>query len=102
MANPSNTVISGHNQGMQVESNFGHISSIFQISPPSSKSTLENLGLYSSLPTPLSIVPKPFPSSTVPFRRDPDFIERDGFADIVRKFSEPGSRIALVGLGGVG
>jgi hypothetical protein len=45
---------------------------------------------------------KPIPSSTVPFRRDPDFICRDVFVDLVQRCSEPGSRTALVGLGGVG
>jgi hypothetical protein len=42
------------------------------------------------------------PSSTVPFRRDPDFISRDVFLDLFRKCAEAGSRTALVGLGGVG
>ncbi|OJI99265.1 hypothetical protein ASPVEDRAFT_80884 [Aspergillus versicolor CBS 583.65] len=45
----------------------------------------------------------PNPLSTVPFRRDPDFVDRGTLLDqIDEKGSEPGSRIALVGLGGVG
>ncbi|CAI7641648.1 unnamed protein product [Penicillium pancosmium] len=45
----------------------------------------------------------PAPLSTVPFRRDPDFVSRDSLLDqIHKKISVPGSRIALVGVGGVG
>jgi hypothetical protein len=46
---------------------------------------------------------RPEPLSTVPFPRDPDFVSRDAIlAQIHEKASIPGSRIALVGLGGVG
>ncbi|PYH80994.1 TPR-like protein [Aspergillus uvarum CBS 121591] len=45
----------------------------------------------------------PHPLSTVPFRRDPDFVDRGTLLDQIReKCSVPASRIALVGLGGVG
>ncbi|KAJ6004729.1 hypothetical protein N7540_013098 [Penicillium herquei] len=45
----------------------------------------------------------PSPLSTVPFARDPDFVGRDTLLhQIHEKSSVPGSRIALVGLGGVG
>ncbi|KAJ5707370.1 hypothetical protein N7488_007171 [Penicillium malachiteum] len=45
----------------------------------------------------------PTPLSTVPFHRDPDFVSRDTLLDqIHEKISVPGSRIALVGIGGVG
>ncbi|KAJ5397813.1 hypothetical protein N7509_005926 [Penicillium cosmopolitanum] len=45
----------------------------------------------------------PTPLSTVPFGRDPDFVSRDTLLDqIHKKISVPGSRIALVGIGGVG
>ena len=41
--------------------------------------------------------------STVPFPRDPDFVSRDNLLDQIRdKNLVLGSRIALVGLGGVG
>ncbi|OQE08995.1 hypothetical protein PENFLA_c121G01412 [Penicillium flavigenum] len=47
--------------------------------------------------------PRPEPLSTVPFPHDPDFVSRDGLLDqIHEKSSVPGSRIVLVGLGGVG
>jgi hypothetical protein len=43
------------------------------------------------------------PFSTVPFRRDPDFVDRGALLDQVRgKCSVPASCVALVGLGGVG
>ncbi|KAK4868697.1 hypothetical protein LT330_006899 [Penicillium expansum] len=45
----------------------------------------------------------PTPLSTVPFHRDPEFVDRGTLFDqIHEKGSVPGSRIALVGLGGVG
>ncbi|KAJ5335726.1 uncharacterized protein N7506_005662 [Penicillium brevicompactum] len=43
------------------------------------------------------------PLSTVPFTRDPDFVRRETLLDkIYSKNSVAGSRIALIGLGGVG
>lgn len=42
------------------------------------------------------------PSSTVPFRRDPSFVDRHVFAELESKSNRPGSRVAMVGLGGVG
>ncbi|RYP51053.1 hypothetical protein DL768_003553 [Monosporascus sp. mg162] len=47
-------------------------------------------------------LPRPTPSSTVPFRRDPHFMDRDVLAEIECKSKQPASRVALVGLGGVG
>ncbi|KAJ5827894.1 hypothetical protein N7447_004657 [Penicillium robsamsonii] len=45
----------------------------------------------------------PTPLSTVPFRRDPDFVSRDTLLGrIHEKLSVPASRMALVGVGGVG
>ncbi|KAJ5166376.1 uncharacterized protein N7482_005157 [Penicillium canariense] len=47
--------------------------------------------------------PRPEPLSTVPFSHDPDFVSRGALLDqIHEKASIPGSRIALIGLGGVG
>ena len=43
------------------------------------------------------------PLSTVPFRRDPDFVDCGILLDqIQEKGSTQGARIALIGLGGVG
>ena len=53
----------------------------------------------------LSITPAtpPDPSSSIPFRRDPDFVDRGAILDdIHQKCALPASRTALVGLGGVG
>ena len=45
----------------------------------------------------------PNPSAIVPFGRDTDFVERGAILDQIHyKCAVPGSRIALVGLGGVG
>ncbi|KAJ5532069.1 P-loop containing nucleoside triphosphate hydrolase protein [Penicillium frequentans] len=45
----------------------------------------------------------PAPLSTVPFRRDPDYVDRGTLLDqICEKGTTPSARIALVGLGGVG
>lgn len=45
----------------------------------------------------------PSPSSTVPFRRDPHFVDRgDTLKQIDQRCSQPAGRAALVGLGGVG
>ncbi|KAF2175866.1 hypothetical protein K469DRAFT_52280 [Zopfia rhizophila CBS 207.26] len=47
-------------------------------------------------------LPHPTPSSTVPFRRDPHFVDRHILSDIHCKSQQSASRVALVGLGGVG
>ncbi|KAL1990037.1 hypothetical protein VTN49DRAFT_7234 [Thermomyces lanuginosus] len=44
----------------------------------------------------------PAPSSTIPFRRDPHFVDRGMLTEIQEKGKQQGSRVALVGLGGVG
>ena len=45
----------------------------------------------------------PNPSILIPFARDRDFVERKGLLDqIHQNCAIPGSRTALVGLGGVG
>ncbi|KAF2717430.1 TPR-like protein [Polychaeton citri CBS 116435] len=45
----------------------------------------------------------PKPSSNIPFRRDPDFVDRVTITNQIRaKLSVPAARAALVGLGGVG
>ena len=54
-------------------------------------------------PTPERPETPPDPSAFVPFSRDQDFVERGDLLDqIHRKCAVPGSRTALVGLGGVG
>ena len=53
----------------------------------------------------LSVIPPtlPCPSSTIPFGRDPDFVDRGAILEqLHRRCALPASRTALVGLGGVG
>ncbi|KAF2473618.1 TPR-like protein [Lindgomyces ingoldianus] len=45
---------------------------------------------------------RPAPSSTVPFRRDPHFVDRHILSEIHSKSQQSAFRTALVGLGGVG
>ncbi|RYO91072.1 hypothetical protein DL766_003364 [Monosporascus sp. MC13-8B] len=55
------------------------------------------------VPVPERSETPPRPSFTIPFRRDDDFVERKTILDrIHRACSAPASRVALVGLGGVG
>lgn len=48
------------------------------------------------------LLPPLTPSSTVPFQRDPNFVDRQILAEIDGKSQQPVSRVALIGLGGVG
>ena len=53
----------------------------------------------------LSVTPPtlPCPSSNIPFQRDPDFVDCGAIVDqLHQKCALPASRMALVGLGGVG
>ncbi|CAI7669244.1 unnamed protein product [Penicillium crustosum] len=75
---------SGNNHGLQVGDNRGLIKAEFHL-PPVRPET------------------PPSPLSTVPFTRDPDFVHRDTLLDQIHiKSSVAGSRIALIGLGGIG
>lgn len=47
-------------------------------------------------------LPPPPPGTTCPFPRDPHFVNRDVLTEVVTKSQIPSSRLALVGLGGVG
>ncbi|KAJ5107180.1 hypothetical protein N7456_003855 [Penicillium angulare] len=76
---------------------FGDQNSGFQLGVNTGQITL-NQHHY---PKPSEHPPSPF--STVPFPRDPDFIERGPLLDdIHEKISSPAARTALVGLGGAG
>jgi len=44
----------------------------------------------------------PPPSSTLPFHRDPHFVDRPQLEELEEKLSAWNKRVALVGLGGVG
>ncbi|KAI4168991.1 MAG: hypothetical protein LQ343_006022 [Gyalolechia ehrenbergii] len=79
----TSTFSGDNNSGLQLGSNAGQVHVHFNSQPE---------------------IPQrqPKPSSTVPFRRDPDFVDRDILTQIEQKCSKPASRTALVGLGGVG
>ncbi|KAJ5448231.1 hypothetical protein N7445_003052 [Penicillium cf. griseofulvum] len=80
----TSTSQSGVNHGAQVGINYGTFTADFHL-PPERPET------------------PPSPLSTVPFAHDPDFVSRDTLLDQIRdKSLVLGSRIALVGLGGVG
>ncbi|EXK23354.1 hypothetical protein FOMG_19866 [Fusarium oxysporum f. sp. melonis 26406] len=52
---------------------------------------------------PEPVEPTPPPFASIPFRRDPTFVDRGDILDqIGRQCSEPASRVAIVGLGGIG
>ncbi|KAK4205840.1 P-loop containing nucleoside triphosphate hydrolase protein, partial [Rhypophila decipiens] len=72
------------NWGQQVGQNNGTINAEFHLPPERAE-------------TP------PAPFATIPFSRDPDFVNRGEILDqIYGRCSEPASRVSLVGLGGVG
>ncbi|KAK4032308.1 kinesin light chain [Parachaetomium inaequale] len=72
------------NHGLQVGQNYGPISAEFHL-PPERPET------------------PPSPFATIPFSRDPDFVNRGDILDQVdQRCSAPAARVALVGLGGVG
>ncbi|KAJ5633693.1 hypothetical protein N7528_001535 [Penicillium herquei] len=80
----ASTAYTGTNHGLQIGKNYGSLTAEFHL-PPERPET------------------PPSPGSTVPFQRDPDFVNRDILLrQIDEKTSVPGCRIALVGLGGVG
>ncbi|KAK3618441.1 hypothetical protein LTR22_026378 [Elasticomyces elasticus] len=81
MAGTHTEIVFGDNyRGFQLGQNFGHV----HLAPERPE-------------TP------PQPSSNVPFRRDPHFVERPTLTGQIRaKLSVPGGRAALVGLGGIG
>ncbi|KAJ5453834.1 uncharacterized protein N7458_004790 [Penicillium daleae] len=72
------------NSGLQVGNNSGSITAQIHLPPKPQEAT----------PTPLS---------TIPFARDPDFVDRGTLLDEVHSISSsPASRLAVVGIGGVG
>lgn len=58
-------------------------------------------GFANKTPEPLEPTPQPFAS--IPFRRDRNFVDRgEILKQVDTHCSQPASRVALVGLGGVG
>jgi hypothetical protein len=95
----------GDNHGLQVGDNRGSINAEFHLPPGKSEErNRTGQGRLTKCRFPLERPETPpNPLSTVPFTRDPDFVRRDTLFDqIYSKNSVAGSRIALIGLGGVG
>ncbi|CAG8393850.1 unnamed protein product [Penicillium salamii] len=90
----------GKNQGLQVRDNHGSIE--FHL-PPGKLEERDKLAVMTNRRILVRPETPPSPLSTVPFAHDPDFVSRDTLLQqIHKKSSVAGSRIVLVGLGGVG
>jgi hypothetical protein len=92
-----------NNYGLQLGVNHGSVTAQF-LPPGKSPTEMRNVHCTTNFisASERSETP-PSPLSTVPFRRDPDFIDRQIPLDqLDEKCSAPASRVALVGLGGVG
>ncbi|KAL8299073.1 hypothetical protein RB593_009129 [Gaeumannomyces tritici] len=78
------TLFGPGNRGQQVGQNYGTMNTEIHF-PPERPET----------------PPQPF--ATIPFSRDPDFVDRGDILDqLLQRCSEPAGRMALVGLGGIG
>lgn len=92
------------NSGSQVGINHGTVNTVHQYTAPgelpwvdAGRRTLINMSNLEPSETP------PEPSSLIPFGRDTDFVPRGDTLDRIHEAcAVPGSRVALVGLGGVG
>jgi hypothetical protein len=92
-----------YNHGFQLGQNYGSVSYTTNVSQTGMKPSPScSIHAKHMLPLAALLHPRPQPSSTVPFRRDPDYVQRDVFDKLWRRRMEPASRVALVGLGGVG
>jgi hypothetical protein len=92
------------NRGLQVGDNSGSIQTT-HIHAPGKCPPVS--ALIDTVPTALLCAEPPEtppqPSCFVPFRRDADFVDRGALLDQIReRCAAPASRVALVGLGGVG
>ncbi|EAQ91300.1 hypothetical protein CHGG_03235 [Chaetomium globosum CBS 148.51] len=101
MAQMSASFGSNHH-GLQVGYNYGSIEF-----PPPGKITVAPCRSPMGCPTNVQISERretpPIPFATIPFSRDPDFVNRGDILDqIDERCSELAGRVALVGLGGVG
>jgi hypothetical protein len=95
----------GNNHGLQIGDSRGPINVEFHLPPSELEQPAQGQVRLTNRRFPTLEQPEtpPSPLSTVPFTRDPDFVRRNTLLDhIHEKSSVPGSRIGLVGLGGVG
>lgn len=91
-----------NNYGIQIENNHGNITAEFHPPGKVKKNCRGPRQLTDGRFLLVRQETQSNPLSTVPFSRDPEFISRKALDEIHEKNSVPGSRIALVGLGGVG
>jgi hypothetical protein len=95
------TFAGNRNEGLQIGYNSGsiHFAAPSKYPPASALTNIALIKLlYAERPE-----TSPQPSCFVPFRRDADFVYRGTLLDQIReRCAAPASRIALVGLGGVG
>jgi hypothetical protein len=101
-----NNTFADSNYGLQAAVITGHVNAEFHHHAPGtvrpSSYAAVTWKLTKNLTLELPEAP-PNPLSTVPFRRDPDYVQRGPlFEEISLKLSQPAARVALVGLGGVG
>ena len=91
----------GNNRGNQIGVNYGPIHA--PPIPPGKFASVANRPSADDFPHQERPETPPSPSLLIPFPQDPDFVERGVIFDqINQKCAVPGSRTALVGLGGVG
>jgi hypothetical protein len=96
------TFTDAENRGLQVGYNAGSIQTHMHAPGkcPASAPTRSALTVLFRAERPET---PPRPSCLVPFRRDTDFVDRGALLEQIRQgCAAPASRIALVGLGGVG
>ena len=96
----------GHsNHGFQIGQNHGSVSAVIHL-PPGKFNGLTPCSTPCTADTVISLEREespPLPSTNVPFRRDPHFVQRGDLLDqIHEKLATSAGRVALVGLGGVG
>lgn len=97
----STTSFGDWNKGLQVGHNSGSITTVFYLLPRTLSSA--RLGFANGASPKERPETPPDSLSTVPFRSDPDFTNHGTLLDLIyKKKSTPASRIALIGLGGIG
>ncbi|KAK3614952.1 hypothetical protein LTR22_027617, partial [Elasticomyces elasticus] len=90
------------NEGGSPTNYFGGSGNSRQINNPGVYNEGPSTHTHKYLPPERADTP-PEPTSNVPFRRDPDFVERGDLLDrISAQVSRPAARVAVVGLGGIG
>ena len=104
MTSPNSSITFGQYNsfsGIQVGQNEGHISAHIHLLPGELENALQSRAIIDASVDRIETSPRPF--STVPFRRDHDFVDRGPLmADVDHKLSVDAALVALCGLGGIG